>query len=993
MMNVQSNDPKYDELTQIIADHISQKGLTNIEIYKEASVTSASMSDYVLDRVDFDKAVFYFAKKGADTVQAVPAGDIGALRLLKRRELMTVINNGPLMEWIQYCRNSGIGQVGWVVAPDEEEANVKIRMSEKKTPKTLTYKPQYLEQGEFDSINSFVVDAIKKESWVTFTHHADADMHRNTLKSLSFSKDKSCGLLTFDRPHPTRYGDTQETCYLIDPPTRKAFKSLVFKTGYICSFQTIWDWVRDCIQQGVKLIDKTGVHYDFEIDGEDDETEEKAQAVNGQKSEEEIAEIVGKILKAVEGCTAKTTARLFLYACINEVTMLNFDPKTGRVLTLDDYIFFKDIEVLQVMVGDKLQDRVTLTNQELKIAMKLANKPRGKAKKMKAAFVADDEYLRRLVDATDTAPANAPATEHLLDYDPNHPDIPTSYTPSAENKALLQKWDIVAEQLSKEKHLWVWVVRIAGAPINGKLNEINLDNMTYTLNAEYPLSKLEKMQIGNADGAIFTGDDFKIIQGLVSVRTREQLSRAVAEKFAQEKLHIRDYSWETFDNRLTDLEVELREKRKGAVEGTLSLLAGPAMSIALIGLYLKTNGGLKYQDANCTHNEYRVVSFDQIESLQTPALGEYPVLGAHLVKYAEDCTNMARNERKQRHLEEAYGVWRSDNSITLTPYAGPSYNESARGRTRTETENACTCVCPCCGGQKTPATTHLNNISKNKGNNFMKSLTNMFGDIFGGPIGSAKSVGIDARTNMMTGGVIINQNGKYIQASVVRDKVSLTSVPKGMTIGGMPAFVFPVPVSTLKQNDIIVRDTNEILVVHSIDDDVIVALSLDKQEKIEVVPVGTVFLPGVKLVRKLTPLLGNLGNMFGGAAPAGQAANPMGGINPMMMMAMGGFGDKETKPGDKKSSSEDDGENGDMMQMLMMSQMMGGQQTQGGGMNPMMMMALMNQGKGEGEGSMMQNMLMMQMMNGGGNMFGGNPSAVPNEPQDSPTKGPSKTKA
>lgn len=881
------NDQICNDLTEIFLTHIKSRSMTDVEILKDSTMVDASFSKYILDRVDFEKEQFYFTVNDWEEDRIVPAADIGTLRLFQRRELTKAINNGPLMEWVQYCRNSGIGQLGWVVEPDGEEATVKIHMSKKKTPKTRTTAPQYLAQEEFDSVNSFVVDAIKKESWVTFTQYSDADKHRNILTSISFSKNNPHGLITFNRPHPTRHGDVQESSYLIDPPTRNAFKSLIFSTGYICSFQDISGWVRDCAQQGVKLINKDGVHYDYEVDGEDDETEEKAQA-----------------------------------------------------------------------------------------------------------------------------------TESILDYDPKHPDIPTSYTPSAENKALLQKFDTVVRALTSERRILAKVVRKTGCSLSGNLNELNLESMTYTLNCEYPLAQVRAMDLviemgaKQDEGILFSGDDFKILQGLVSVRVREQLSMAVAAEFTQKKLHNRDYCWETLDNRLTDLEVELREKRKGAVGGTLSLLAGPVMGIALIDLYLKTNGGLKYQDANCVHNEYRVVSFDKIESLQTPALGEYPVLGTHLVKYAEDCTNMARMARNHRYLEEAYGsTYASEPGFTtdysaggLTnpcveiPVTSVGYNESARGRTRPETQDACTCVCPCCGGQKTTATTHLNNINQNKGNNFMKSLTNMFGDIFGGPIGSAKSVGIDARTDMMTGNVIINQNGKYIQASVVKDRVSLTSVPKGMTFGGMPVFVFPVPVSTLKQNDIIVRDTNEILVVHSIDDDVIVALSLDKQEKIEVVPVGTVFLPGVKLVRKLTPLLGNLGNMFGGApaAPAGQATNPMGGMNPMMMMAMaGGFGkddgDKTSVKSAKGGSSEDDSENGDMMQMMLMSQMMGGQQAQGG-MNPMMMAMMMNQGEGKGEGGMMQNMLMMQMM-GGGNMFGGNPSAVPPQPQDGTTKGPNKTKA
>lgn len=1087
------NDQICNDLTEIFLTHIKSRSMTDVEILKDSTMVDASFSKYILDRVDFEKEQFYFTVNDWEEDRIVPAADIGTLRLFQRRELTKAINNGPLMEWVQYCRNSGIGQLGWVVEPDGEEATVKIHMSKKKTPKTRTTAPQYLAQEEFDSINSFVVDAIKKESWVTFTQYSDADKHRNILTSISFSKNNSCGLIIFNRPHPTRYGDMQESSYLIDPPARNAFKSLIFSTGYICSFQDISNWVRDCAQQGVKLINKDGVHYDFEVDGEDDETEEQAHVVNEQKSEEEIAEIVGKILKAGEGCTAKTTARVFLYTCLNEVTMLNFDPKTGRILTPDGHIFFKDIDVLQVMVGDKLQDRVTLTNQELKMAIRLANKPKGKAKKMKAedkgkektlldlehiyngrrevtltradgtywrhttklryglngivfesltmgqqfipwadmgsiateekdvqilkeslaAFVADGGYMRRLVDATE----NGQATASILDYDTNPPDIPTSYTPSAENKVLLQKFDTVVRALTSERRILAKVVRETGCSLSGNLNELNLESMTYTLNCEYPLAQVRAMDLviemgaKQDEGILFSGADFKILQGLVSVRVREQLSMAVAAEFAQKKLHNRDYCRETLNNRLTDLEVELRGKRKGAVEGTLSLLAGPVTGITLIDLYLKTNGGLKYQDANCVHNEYRVVSFDKIESLQTPALGEYPVLGAHLVKYAEDCTNMARMSRNHRYLEEAYGATYARSSSEpgfTTDYAAGgltnpcveipgSYNESARGRTRPETENACTCVCPCCGGQKTTATTHLNNINQNKGNNFMKSLTNMFGDTFGGPIGSAKSVGIDARTDMMTGNVIINQNGKYIAASVVRDKVSLTSVPKGMTFGGMPVFVFPVPISQLKQNDIIVRDTNEILVVHSIQDDVIVALSLDKQEKIEVVPVGTVFLPGVKLVRKLTPLLGNLGNMFGApAAPAGQTANPMGGMNPLMMVMMaGGFGkddgDKTNIKSSKGGSSDDESENGDMMQMMLMSQMMGGQQAQGG-MNPMMMAMMMNKGESGGD-NMMQNMLMMQMMNGGNGMFGGNPSAIPNEPQSEPDKGGTKKKA
>lgn len=978
------NDQICNDLTEIFLTHIKSRSMTDVEILKDSTMVDASFSKYILDRVDFEKEQFYFTVNDWEEDRIVPAADIGTLRLFQRRELTKAINNGPLMEWVQYCRNSGIGQLGWVVEPDGEEATVKIHMSKKKTPKTRTTAPQYLAQEEFDSVNSFVVDAIKKESWVTFTQYSDADKHRNILTSISFSKNNPCGLITFNRPHPTRCGDMQESSYLIDPPARNAFKSLIFSTGYICSFQDISGWISDCAQQGVKLINKEGVHYDFEIDGEEGEPEEKAVA----------KEKKGKVkkMKATDKGKEKTLLDLeHIYNGGREVTLTRADGKYWRHTTKLRYglngIVFESCTMGQQFIPWTDMGSIATEEKDVQIL-----------KESLAAFVADGEYMRRLVDATE----NGQATETILDYDPNHPDIPTSYTPSAENKVLLQKFDTVVRALTSERRILAKVVRETGCSLSGNLNELNLESMTYTLNCEYPLAQVRAMDLviemgaKQDEGILFSGADFKILQGLVSVRVREQLSMEAVAELTQEKLWDKDgYCWETLDNRLPALDVELKRKR-GVVEGTLSTVAGKTFPIELVELYLK-GACLKYKDADCASYESRIIQFDHIYSLKTPALGEYPVLGGHLVRYVDDCINTARNVAKLKYLEEAHGTWRSDNSITLAPYAGPGYNESARGRTRPETENACTCVCPCCGGQKTTATTHLNNINQNKGSSLMKSLTNMFGDIFGGPIGSAKSVGIDARTDMMTGNVIINQNGKYIQASVVKDRVSLTSVPKGMTFGGMPVFVFPVPVSTLKQNDIIVRDTNEILVVHSIDDDVIVALSLDKQEKIEVVPVGTVFLPGVKLVRKLTPLLGNLGNMFGGApaAPAGQATNPMGGMNPMMMMAMaGGFGkddgDKTSVKASKGGSSEDDSENGDMMQMMLMSQMMGGQAQ--GGMNPMMMAMMMNKGESGGD-NMVQNMMMMQMMNGGGGMFGGNPSAIPNEPQSEPDKGSTKKKA
>ena len=108
-------------------------------------------------------------------------------------------------------------------------------------------------------------------------------------------------------------------------------------------------------------------------------------------------------------------------------------------------------------------------------------------------------------------------------------------------------------------------------------------------------------------------------------------------------------------------------------------------------------------------------------------------------------------------------------------------------------------------------------------------------------------------------------------------------------------------------------------------------------------------LYGMYFYTKIVSLLDSLG------AGAEQTSNPMGSINPLMLMML--------------SKGEGNTGGNDMMQMLLMSQMLGGANQGMTGINPLMLMAMCG---GDGNDDMMQMLLLSQL--GGGispmNLFG-----------------------